>query len=54
MLEHGVDSGPMADDDVERLRADTPGVQHVRHFNHAGASLPPQPVMDATIGHLQR
>ncbi|MDQ3614992.1 MAG: aminotransferase class V-fold PLP-dependent enzyme [Chloroflexota bacterium] len=54
MPEHGVDSGPMADDDVERLRADTPGVQHVRHFNHAGASLPPQPVMDATIGHLQR
>jgi selenocysteine lyase/cysteine desulfurase len=25
----------------------------VLHFNHAGASLMPQPVLDATIGHLQ-
>lgn len=36
-----------------RARADTPGVQHVAHLNNAGASLPPQPVIDAVIGHLR-
>ena len=41
------------DDRVAALRAKTPGCAHVTHFNHAGASLPPQPVLDATIRHLQ-
>jgi selenocysteine lyase/cysteine desulfurase len=39
--------------DVQRARRDTPGCQHVVHFNNAGAALMPQPVLDATITHLQ-
>lgn len=34
------------------LRADTPGVQHIIHFNNAGASLMPQPVIDAITNHI--
>lgn len=40
--------------DVQRARLETPGTAHVLHFNNAGASLPPQPVLDATIAYLQR
>jgi len=39
--------------DVERARALTPGCAEVLHLNHAGASLLPQPVLDAVVGHLQ-
>jgi selenocysteine lyase/cysteine desulfurase len=39
--------------DLQRARSDTPGCQHVLHFNNAGAALIPQPVLDATIAHLQ-
>ena len=39
--------------DLQRARQDTPGCTHVLHFNNAGSSLMPQPVLDATIKHLQ-
>ncbi len=39
--------------DLQRARSDTPGCQNVLHFNNAGAALMPQPVLDATIAHLQ-
>ena len=40
--------------EIEHARAETPGCASVVHFNHAGASLMPQPVIDATVGHLMR
>lgn len=39
--------------DIQRARQETPGCTNVIHFNNAGSSLMPQPVLDATIGHLQ-
>src|ERR671937_1766930 len=39
--------------DVERARRETPGCAHVVHLNNAGSSLPPQPVLEAVIGHLE-
>lgn len=47
-------AGPAVAMDVERLRAETPGCAAVAHFNHAGASLIPRPVLDVVMGHLQR
>ncbi len=40
--------------EVVRLRAETPGCAEVTHFNHAGASLMPRPVLDAVVDHLER
>lgn len=40
-------------EEIDAQRAITPGTAHVSHFNHAGASLPPQPVIDAQLGHLE-
>ncbi|WP_067483983.1 aminotransferase class V-fold PLP-dependent enzyme [Actinomadura hibisca] len=39
--------------DIERVRDLTPGCAETAHLNNAGASLPPQPVMDAVLGHLE-
>lgn len=39
--------------DVLRVRQDTPGCEQVLHLNNAGASLMPQPVMEAITGHLR-
>ncbi len=39
--------------DVEKLRNDTPGCGEVLHFNNAGSSLMPEPVLRATVGHLE-
>ena len=39
--------------DLQRARQDTPGCDHVLHFNNAGASLMPRPVLESTIAHLQ-
>ena len=39
--------------DLDRIRAETPGVVDVAHFNNAGAALMPAPVLDAQIEHLK-
>lgn len=39
---------------LDQLRAVTPGVDHVLHFNNAGAALPPAIVLSTVIGHLER
>jgi selenocysteine lyase/cysteine desulfurase len=39
--------------DIDLARTDTPGCSNVLHFNNAGASLPPRPVIAALQGHLE-
>lgn len=39
--------------DVAALRADTPGVEEVIHFNNAGSALMPLPVIDTILGYLE-
>lgn len=39
--------------DLDRVRADTPGVAERVYLNHAGASPNPAPVLDAVIAHLR-
>jgi len=37
--------------DIDKIRAETPGVNHVTHLLASGSSLMPQPVVDAVIDH---
>lgn len=39
--------------DVARARRDTPGCVETLHFDNAGASLMPSPVIDTVIGHIK-
>jgi selenocysteine lyase/cysteine desulfurase len=39
--------------DVELARSDTPGCWDGVHLDNAGSSLPPRPVLDAVIAHLE-
>ena len=39
--------------DVDALRRATPATAHVAHLNNAGAALPSQATLNATISHLQ-
>lgn len=38
--------------DISRVRAETPAVAKLIHFNNAGAALAPEPVMRALLEHL--
>lgn len=39
--------------DIVRARRETPGCEHVIHFNNAGAGLMPEPVLGAVVRHLE-
>jgi len=39
--------------DVARARRDTPGCVETLHFDNAGASLMPSPVIDTVVGHIK-
>lgn len=39
--------------DVAKLRRETAGCEDIIHFNAAGAALPPEPVYQALVGHLE-
>ena len=43
----------LSDLPLVQLREDTPGTEHVVHFNNAGASLPPNPVLLAVEQYLK-
>jgi len=46
---------PFTAAEIAAIRAVTPGCSDdLIHLNHAGSSLPPQAVLDAQFGHLQR
>lgn len=38
---------------LDRVRADTPGVDQVAHLNNAGAALQPRVVTDTVVGHIE-
>ncbi len=40
-------------DEIAKIRADTPGVRNVVHFNNAGSALMPQQVLQGMLEYLQ-
>ena len=44
----------MDDFPIDRVRADTPAVRDVLHFNNAGSALPPTIVVDTVVDYLRR
>jgi selenocysteine lyase/cysteine desulfurase len=44
---------PFALDELEAIRAETPGCEGRIHFNNAGAGLMPSSVLEETVGHLR-
>ena len=44
----------MDDFPIDRVRADTPAVREVLHFNNAGSALPPTAVLDTVVDYLRR
>ena len=44
---------PDGEFDLARARRDTPACENLIHFNNAGASLMPQPVLEAVVNHLK-
>ena len=43
----------MTPEDIQRFRADTPACETIMHFDNAGASLMPDPVVQAMTDHLE-
>lgn len=43
---------PFTEEDIKKLRSETKGTAHRVHFNNAGASLPPDVVIDTVTGYL--
>ncbi|MGD8747806.1 MAG: aminotransferase class V-fold PLP-dependent enzyme [Balneolaceae bacterium] len=39
--------------DIKKLRSETPGTEHVTHFNNAGASLLPLKVYNVVLGYMK-
>lgn len=39
--------------DIQQIRSETTATKHLIHFNNAGASLMPSPVLEAMLGYLQ-
>ncbi|GGH66732.1 selenocysteine lyase/cysteine desulfurase [Filimonas zeae] len=44
----------LTEEDIEALRNETPGTAHVIHFNNAGCSLAPTPVVNTITAYLQQ
>lgn len=53
MQDHETDEVALARVDVDRVRADTSGVDHRVHVNNAGASPSPDIVLEATLDYLR-
>jgi cysteine desulfurase/selenocysteine lyase len=44
---------PLTEQEIQQLRAETKGTAEKIHFNNAGASLPPDVVVDTVINYLK-